>query len=229
MRIPIEKRYSTGGVTPSRTRPTGLEVRAAANDHSIGMLVGYAAVFDSVTTINNLRGKFEEVIRPGAFADSLREKRDVLALVEHDPGRLLGRTSNGTLRLREDHLGLHFELDLPSTSEGRDCYALAKTGTLNGMSFSFRARPDGEKWAATRGGMQRRELYSVDLLDISLVAQSAYPAAKIEEVRHRAAVSTAGLAGDIGRVRCQNAELTRHIEAAEERAFDSQARRKHYR
>lgn len=122
-------------------------------------LEGYAATFGGEARIG---GNMIETIAPGAFGASLRSNQDVLALVDHDPARLLARTRSGTLRLSEDSRGLHFDLDLPDTQNGRDVLALAERNDLGGMSFGFIARDeniDGE----------RRELRTVDLFEVSVV------------------------------------------------------------
>lgn len=137
------------------------ELRAAPS----GRLEGYAAVFGSRANL----GAFTETIAPGAFRDTLAAPgADVLALMDHDPGKVLGRTRAGTLRLSEDTRGLAFSLDLPDTTAGRDVLALAQRGDLGGMSFGFRAK--SEAWPAPKV----RELRAVDLLEISVV--SAFPA-----------------------------------------------------
>jgi hypothetical protein len=126
-------------------------------------LEGYAAVYGTEARISD----FVETIAPGAFANTLEESADVLALVDHDPGRVLARTRSGTLRLQEDKRGLKFDLDVPNTTHGRDVLELAERGDLGGMSFAFtikRERWDGE----------RRTLESIDLHEISVV--SAWPA-----------------------------------------------------
>lgn len=123
-------------------------------------LEGYAAVFGVVARI----GDFDEVILPGAFAAALAESRDILALVDHDPGKLLARTGSGTLRLCEDGKGLKYEIDVPSTTLGNDLLALAERGDLGGMSFAFTLVEGGEAWQGNR-----RELRSVTLHEISIV------------------------------------------------------------
>lgn len=137
-------------------------------------LEGYAAVFDTPARI----GGFSETIRRGAFRSSLEERGDVLALVDHDPSRLLGRTSSGTLRLAEDTRGLSFEIDLPDTALGRDLLALAERRDLGGMSFGFKVK--AEVWPAA----DRRELRAVELVEISVV--QAFPAYSATSVQARA-------------------------------------------
>lgn len=147
--------------------PAGLEVRTAAELRTVGRrLEGYAATFGTPAQI----GDFRETIRPGAFRASLSAGTPILALVDHDPGRLLARTSSGTLRLAEDGRGLAFSLDVPDTQLGRDVLALAQRGDLGGMSFGFRVPPGGDSWPTP----SLRELRAVDLVEVSVV--HAWPA-----------------------------------------------------
>lgn len=143
----------------SERRALAAELRAQGR-----RLVGYAAVFDAEARIGE---GWTEVIRPGAFAASLAGGRDVLALVDHDPARVLGRTRSGTLRLAEDARGLAFEIDVPDTQDGRDMLALAERGDLGGMSFGFVAKDQ-------RRQGDRRELRAVELHEISVIA--SFPA-----------------------------------------------------
>ncbi len=157
--------------------PDGVEHRAIAVElRAAGrQLVGYAATFGTPAQI----GGFSESIAPGAFRSTLAASgKDVLALVDHDPSRLLARTASGTLRLREDTRGLAFEIDLPDTQLGRDLLALAERRDLGGMSFGF--RPLDEAWPSRT----QRELRAVDLVEISVV--QAWPAYSQTSVSARA-------------------------------------------
>ena len=140
-------------------RALPVEVRARGR-----RLEGYAASFGIEARIGE---RFSETIRAGAFAASLRSGRDMLALVDHDPSRVLGRTRSGTLRLSEDARGLAFDLDIPDTQAGRDVLALAERGDLGGMSFGFNATD--EQWTG-----DKRELRAVELHEVSIVL--AWPA-----------------------------------------------------
>lgn len=161
-------------MTPARF-PDGLERRAATELRAAGRkLEGFAAVFDQPARI----GGYTEIIKPGAFRATLEARGDVLALVDHDPSRLLARTSSGTLRLAEDSRGLAFEIDVPDTQLGRDVLALAERRDLGGMSFSF--RPKAQTWPTP----DRRELRAVELIEVSVV--QAFPAYSSTSVQARA-------------------------------------------
>lgn len=132
-------------------------------------LAGYAAVFDQATQI---RGGWES-IAPGAFDDVLARGDDVVALRDHDPTLLLGRTSSGTLRLRTDDQGLGFEVDLPDTAYAHDVRQLVARGDLAGASFGF--LPGGDSLSTAGDGRQLRTHTAVKrLLDVSVVALPAY-------------------------------------------------------
>lgn len=143
-----------------------LEYRASAlaSQGQGRTVTGYCAVFGDPVPICD----FEEVIAPTAFDRVLDGDGDVLALYDHETGQLLGRRSAGTLRLAKDERGLRFELDVPNTQLGNDIIELVRTKALQGCSFGFIVRD--EAWEG-----QRRTLKDVDLREISIVAQPAYP------------------------------------------------------
>lgn len=141
-------------------RRVSVELRAKGR-----RLEGYAALYGVDTRIAD----FTETIMPGAFSATIGGGRDILALADHDPARVLARTKSGTLRLSEDTRGLAFDMDVPNTSAGRDMLELAERGDLGGMSFGFKIGKDGERWTG-----DRRELRAIDLYEISVV--SAFPA-----------------------------------------------------
>lgn len=153
-----------------------IELRSVAEMRVAGggrRLEGYAAIFGSMANI----GSYQERISPGAFRGALAG--DILALLDHDEGKVLGRTRSGTLRLSEDSRGLAFSLDVPDTQAGRDVIALAERDDLGGMSFGFLVPEGGEQWEG-----RTRTLQAVDLKEISVV--SAWPAYPNTEIALRA-------------------------------------------
>lgn len=151
---------------------TDIEKRSYVNavehraDDGKRTLVGYAAVFERTANIGSY---FQERIAPGAFADAI--KGDIRALVDHDHGRVIGRTKSGTLRLQEDGTGLRVEIDVPNTTEGNDLWELVGRGDISGMSFGFRVTK--EVWDET-GDMPVRTIEKLELLEVSAVAWPAY-------------------------------------------------------
>lgn len=144
------------------------ELRA---DTDGGKLVGYAAVFNKRSL--NLGG-FVEVLERGAFAKSLADGSDIRALIDHR-GIAIARTSNNTLRLREDDIGLRIEIDPPDTTAGRDIRKSVERGDVDQMSFGFTIREGGEEWAEDDDGVLIRTVSDVSLLEASIVTFPAYP------------------------------------------------------
>jgi HK97 family phage prohead protease len=154
----------------------GLEIRKAKEgSSSIGTLVGYAAVFDQRS--QDLGG-FVEIIKPGAFKQSLERGDDIRALWQHNSDDVLGRRSNETLRIKEDSKGLLVEIDLPDTQVGRDVKALVERGDVDGQSFGFRTMKDN--WTKEKDDRYVRELLQVDLYDIGPVTYPAYLGTSVE-------------------------------------------------
>ncbi|MCG7507070.1 HK97 family phage prohead protease [Mesorhizobium retamae] len=141
----------------------GVETRA---DDGKKTLIGYAAVFNSDTTIGDY---FIERIAPTAFDKAI--KGDVRALVDHDTGRVIGRTKSGTLRLAVDERGLRVEIDVPDTADGRDLWTLVERGDISGMSFGFRVTK--QEWDET-GDLPKRTVLEVELYEVSACAFPAY-------------------------------------------------------
>lgn len=134
---------------------------------------GYAAVFNSDS---EWLGGFYERIEPGAFDNVLTD--DARAYFNHDENRLLGRVSSGTLRISADERGLFYEVDLPNTSYAKDLVELMKRGDIRESSFAFLIGRD--RWEERNGKTYRIIESFSRLLDVSPVAQPAYPAATSE-------------------------------------------------
>lgn len=153
----------------------GLELRAEGDGTLT--LQGYAAIFNSLSEpLPGGNGTFREVIRPGAFRDSIAGGADVRLLLNHD-GLPLARTASGTLQLREDGRGLAMSAKLDATDpDVQRLVPKVRRGDLSQMSFGFVTRRD--HWRQESGG-QVRDLLQVDLLDVSAVTYPAYRATEI--------------------------------------------------
>lgn len=120
---------------------------------------GYAAVFDRVD-----RGG--DVIRAGAFG---KIDRAVPLLWQH------GGAPVGVIeRLAEDANGLRVvgRIDAPELAD------LVRAGGIRGLSFGYRARDAVDL-------RTYRELKSIDLIEVSLVAAPMQPLARVHAVEER--------------------------------------------
>jgi len=181
----------------------GLEVRGSGRPR----IVGHAAVFD---TLSLDLGGFREKILPGAFADSLHG--DVRALWDHNSSYPLGRTRAGTLKLREDSMGLRVEIFPPDTQWARDALESMRRGDVTGMSFAFHVPPGGDAWG-TQNGETIRTLKKVILAEVSPVVFPAYEAASAEVRAVARELRQAARAGEPWRAKL--AVMRRRLDAAE--------------
>jgi len=128
---------------------------------------GYFALYNSAT---ELTPGIEEVIEPGAFADTLTN--DIRALYNHDTSMVLGRNTSGTLVLREDAKGLYGKIEIPDTSYANDLHVLVSRGDVTQCSFGFNIVEESTEDLG--GGKYRFRIRKIDLHEISVVTFPAY-------------------------------------------------------
>ena len=135
-------------------------------------IVGYAAVYNRLSLD---LGGFREMILPGAFDKVLsrqRGKQDVIAVFNHDPNILLGRTSSGTLQLSSDDKGLKYTVTPPA--ERADIISLILRRDLLGSSFAFTVAKDSESFSSDANGAVRTIREVSGLYDVGPVVNPAY-------------------------------------------------------
>lgn len=153
-----------------------VELRASAENESIAF-GGHAALFGKRTWIGPPKFGFWESVRPGAFRKTIRES-DIRMLFNHDPTLPLARNTisdgPGSLRLKEDKVGLLTEANWTPTTYARDLATNVGAGVVNQMSFAFQAIR--EDWSTDAdSGEDSRELVEARLFDVSPVTFPAYP------------------------------------------------------
>lgn len=157
-----------------------MKVERRANNKTV--ITGYAARFydpnDPGTQYELWANVFERIM-PGCF-DGVLKANDCVALFNHNPDYVLGRSTKGTLRLFVDKLGLGYEIDPPDTQTARDLIANLDPARedVEGSSFSFRCDGDGGRvlWAQEKE-QEFREIYSIsELIDVGPVTFPAYVA-----------------------------------------------------
>jgi len=152
------------------------EIRAGEGEGEGPKITGYAAVFNEVS--EEMWG-FREKIAPGAFDDVLED--DVRATFNHDSNYILGRSTAGTLKIKQDDVGLGVEIDPPETSWVKDLLVTMQRKDVNQMSFAFRVAEDGQEWLVTDEGEWLRTITKFsELADVSVVAFPAFPQTNAE-------------------------------------------------
>lgn len=152
-----------------------VECRVEADEKRIK---GYAIVFNSLSLD---LGGFREQIAPEAVDRTLSEALDVRALVDHDSGKVIGRTRSGTLDLRKDKKGLRVDIE-PDTeiSYARDILRAVARGDVSGMSFGFRVL--GDEWDF-EPKTPIRTVTDMRISEVSIVTFPAYTATNVEAAK----------------------------------------------
>lgn len=151
------------------------ELRIRNEESGKRIIEGHAAVFDSWSETLGGMFPFKEIVRQGAFAESI-QKDDIHALFNHDPNYVLGRNKAGTLELTEDEVGLCVRILPPDTGWARDLQTSIDRGDISQMSIGFVVEED--EWS-TANGIDTRELKRVQLFDVSPVTYPAYTATDV--------------------------------------------------
>lgn len=141
---------------------------------------GYFAVFDSPYP---LWDGAEEVIKPGAFEDVLTQ--DVRALVNHDTTLVMGRTTAGTLLLKQDETGLWGEIEVNrDDTDAMNLYARVQRGDVSQCSFGFDI--ERETFVNLGDDRCRWEIEKVNpLYEVSVCTFPAYEATSVSARRQQ--------------------------------------------
>ena len=144
------------------------ELRAITDEAGLRHIVGYAAVFNS---LSEDLGGFREKIDPGAFAETIGAD-DIRALKNHNSDYVLGRNKSGTLTLSEDQRGLKIDIMPPDAQWAKDLMVSIDRKDVDQMSFGFRTID--QMWEGEYPD-EIRTLMKVQLFDVSPVTFPAYP------------------------------------------------------
>ena len=119
-----------------------------------------------------LRGGEYVEVDPAALVKA--DASDVLATIDHDPSKVMGRTLNGTLSLNRHESGIDFETaELPNTTAANDALELARGRYFAGSSFTVEGLRS--KFDRAEDGTRIRRITSIKrLVDVALVMDPAF-------------------------------------------------------
>jgi HK97 family phage portal protein/HK97 family phage prohead protease len=167
---------SSGHKRSLKVRDFALSVKAdgVADD---GTFEGYGSVYGVVDS-------YQEVVAPGAFAESLAElnskQRRVPVLWQHRSDQPIGVYEEIT----EDETGLFVKgkLLIDAVAQATEAHALMKAGAVTGLSIGYWVR---ESSFDEKTGI--RTLMKLDLVEVSLVTFPANDDARVEAVKFKLA------------------------------------------
>lgn len=123
------------------------------------------------------RGKVIETIEERAFDEAIRKSGDVTVQLDHDAGHVYARTSDNSLTLREDAIGLHADVLITD----KTVIEIARKRKLRGWSFGMYNVGD-EMEARANDELPIRHIKSLMLDHISLIKDKipCYAATSVE-------------------------------------------------
>lgn len=143
-------------------------------DDEVREIVGIGAVVEQRTDL----GWFEETIKRGAF--DAADMSDVVALFNHDPNQILGRTTAGTATVSisdNGDLKYSFIPDMENPTH-KSVVRSIQRGDIKQSSFAFSIKRDGgSAWLSSEkyGDMGHREIRAIEkVYDVSPVTYPAY-------------------------------------------------------
>ncbi len=176
---PRERRSSEqpSALTASRAvvkRP--IEVRSASSDGSLNFL-GYASVTETPYEMYDMFGPYSEVVSGSAFDKSLAlgDALDVPLVLNHDSLRRIARTTNESLKLSVDDIGLLCDAPNLDPNDADVAYIAPKllSGLIDEMSFRFSI--DAGQWSPDYTEFRINDA-NIQRGDVAIVGYGANPA-----------------------------------------------------
>lgn len=162
---------STTEIRRSGTRDDPTVTTDAAVDITGRTIEGYASVFGKTYKVTDALGTYTEVVRPGAFAESLRTVRPIVQL-DHGHNTAVGSLPIGKLvTASEDSHGLYFRAELFDVPALDHLRAALAAGAINGASFRFSVPAGGDKWTGTSS----REILRANVVELGPTVWPASP------------------------------------------------------
>ena len=137
---------------------------------------GYAIVFNQRSKLIREWGEtFFEIIESGAIDNVLTDPGlNVIATIDHDRAKMLGRTKSGTLELIKDERGLKYRILIPDTQLGEDIAEMVARGDYFESSFIFSIADKGVRYDNSEPIPVRYISGIATIRDVAIVVDGAY-------------------------------------------------------
>lgn len=151
--------------------------------------MGRALSYETPTILQTTDGEdYRETIKRGAARKYIQAGKKTRALVGHDKAKLLARSDKHTLQLRENEIGVDADILIPRTTLGADTLSDVENQNLDGFSAAWSRKTVKDRWYRNGDGMLCRDIYELDLSEVSLTGDAAYPGtfAEVREIQDEA-------------------------------------------
>lgn len=167
----FQREQGPGGL---EARMATIEVRAA-DDDAPG-IQGYGSVAEQATTIEGYFSDWDEEVAAGAWTQTIKTG-DIRSMFNHDTNQLLGRTSAGTLRLKEEDEGLWYDVDINTDDPmAMGVHAKVARGDVDGSSVWFRVVRQEWTYPNDQNDLERpkRRILEAQLFEVGPVTFPAF-------------------------------------------------------
>ncbi len=150
-----------------------IEVRADNTVH----ISGYVnAVERESRPVITPRGRMNELIESGVFRKALEERSNIDMTVDHDAARVVAKTSDGTLQLKEDAIGLHADAVIADATVAAE----ARAGRIKGWSFGMNCTSDEVEERSGKLNLRRVKGMRLDHVTLVIKKIPVYSATSVE-------------------------------------------------
>lgn len=123
------------------------------------------------------RGKCVEIIEERAFESAIAKSGEVVVTVDHDSTHVYASTSDGTLELREDAIGLHADVLITDQM----IIDAAKKGKIRGWSFGmYNVVDEMEQRADSELPIRHVKDFCIDHVTLVINKTPCYAATSVE-------------------------------------------------
>lgn len=122
------------------------------------------------------KGRMIELIESGVFRKALEERSNIDMTIDHEAGRVLAKTSDGTLKLKEDAIGLYAD----AVISDKALAAEARAGNIKGWSFGMKCTADEVEERAGKLPLRRIKGMKLDHVTLVVKKTPVYSATSVE-------------------------------------------------
>lgn len=150
-----------------------IEVRA---DNS-ARITGYVNVVERESRpVITPRGRVNELVESGVFNRALETNSNIAMTVDHNPERVVASTSDGSLKLVEDNIGLRAD----AVTSDEHVVAAAREGKIKGWSFGMMRIQDSIEDRADKLPLRRIKDMILDHVTLVINKTPCYSATSVE-------------------------------------------------